>query len=151
MKNKKLFIANLSSRAGERDIRKFFEKFGEVVHVKICDNRERFAFVEFETLEEAEKAYRGYIFYLVPPKMTFLTDNCVLSSPKNKENAAEAEIEKAAVILEIENIDEVIVEIEETEEEVTVVIETEIIPTLENATNAVKMAISPETALKKKT
>lgn len=63
MKNKRLIVFNISSRvsglnqAEEQDIKKFFEKYGEVVHMKVCEKRDKFAFVEFESLDAAEQAY----------------------------------------------------------------------------------------------
>lgn len=59
--SKKIYVGNLSYTAGEDDVRKLFEQFGEILSVKIImDNmtgRARgFGFVEMSSNEEADKA-----------------------------------------------------------------------------------------------
>lgn len=51
---KTLFVINFDPiRTKERDIKRQFESYGNVLHVRI---RRNFAFVQFETQEEATKA-----------------------------------------------------------------------------------------------
>jgi cold-inducible RNA-binding protein len=59
--NKKIYIANLSSQTSEPEIRALFSKAGEVISVKIVEDRQTgqgkgFAFVEMSTQWEARKA-----------------------------------------------------------------------------------------------
>lgn len=51
---KTLFVINFDPiRTRVEDIKRHFERYGEVLHVRI---RRNFAFVQFETLEDATKA-----------------------------------------------------------------------------------------------
>lgn len=59
--NKKLFVGNLSYTTGEARLREFFVEAGEILHVWIPTDRESgrprgFAFVEFQTAEDARAA-----------------------------------------------------------------------------------------------
>lgn len=58
---KKLFVGNLSWKSSEDDLKKLFEKFGEVVSVRIIVDQytgksKGFGFVEMDTAENAQKA-----------------------------------------------------------------------------------------------
>jgi len=59
--NKKIYIANLSIKTSESEIRALFSKAGEVTSVRIVGDRQTgqgkgFAFVEMSTQWEARKA-----------------------------------------------------------------------------------------------
>lgn len=59
--NQKLFIGGLAWAATDEDLRKAFEAFGEVVAASVVrypdtGRSKGFAFVEYATVEEAEKA-----------------------------------------------------------------------------------------------
>ncbi|MEZ5330927.1 MAG: hypothetical protein R2991_02485 [Thermoanaerobaculia bacterium] len=59
--NKKLFVGNLSYNTGEARLREFFAEAGPILHVSIPADRESgrprgFAFVEFQTAEDARAA-----------------------------------------------------------------------------------------------
>jgi RNA recognition motif-containing protein len=59
--NKKVYVANLPSQAGEPDLRALFSKAGDVMSVKIVGDRQTgqprgFAFVEMSTQWEARRA-----------------------------------------------------------------------------------------------
>lgn len=56
--SKKLFVANLSSKTKEKDLEDVFKEYGKVESLIIREGRsgDRFAFVEFDTVEEAENA-----------------------------------------------------------------------------------------------
>ncbi len=58
-----IYIANLSDRTTELDLRKFFENYGKVKNITIPKNQETeqmrgFAYVEFEKVTVAEIALR---------------------------------------------------------------------------------------------
>lgn len=62
--NQKLFIGGLAWAATDEDLKKAFEAFGEVVSASVVrypdtGRSKGFAFVEFATVEEAEKAKEG--------------------------------------------------------------------------------------------
>lgn len=57
----RLFIGGLAWGATDEDLQKAFEPYGKIVSCAVITNRETgrskgFGFVEFETVEEAEKA-----------------------------------------------------------------------------------------------
>ena len=59
-----IYVSNLSFHTSEEDLKDLFGKFGEVTSAKIIMDRETnrsrgFAFVEFSTEEEAQKAIEG--------------------------------------------------------------------------------------------
>ena len=59
-KSTKIYVSNLSPDIEEYDLRQFFMKYGIVSEVTVKHKEQiSFAFVEFETVEEAEKAVKG--------------------------------------------------------------------------------------------
>ncbi len=59
--NKKIYVANLSFQAGETELKALFSNAGDVVSVKIVDDRQTgqrkgIAFVEMSTQWEARRA-----------------------------------------------------------------------------------------------
>lgn len=61
---KKLFVGNLSWKATEDSLKPLFERYGNVLSVKIIVDQytgksKGFGFVEMETAEDAEKAIQG--------------------------------------------------------------------------------------------
>lgn len=61
---KKLFVGNLSWKATEESLKPLFERYGNVLSVKIIVDQytgksKGFGFVEMETAEDAEKAIQG--------------------------------------------------------------------------------------------
>jgi len=55
MQGSKLFVGNLNYSVGKEQLKELFSPFGEVLDVKIIDNK-GFGFVEMSTQAEAEKA-----------------------------------------------------------------------------------------------
>ncbi|MDD5633681.1 MAG: RNA-binding protein [Candidatus Omnitrophica bacterium] len=58
MKEKKLFVGNLSYSTNEGELREMFARFGTVENVNIIPNK-GFGFVEMSSLQEAEAAKTG--------------------------------------------------------------------------------------------
>lgn len=58
MDGKRLYVGNLTYSVKEDQIRELFSKYGEVVSVKIIEQK-GFGFVEMATKEEAEAAMEG--------------------------------------------------------------------------------------------
>ena len=59
--NRKVYVANLSSQAGELELKALFSKAGDVMSVKIVEDRQTgqprgFAFVEMSTQWEGRRA-----------------------------------------------------------------------------------------------
>jgi arginine/serine-rich splicing factor 7 len=64
----KLFVANISSRVTRGDLEDKFDRYGKIINVQLRDgrDRERFAFVEYDDVRDAEYAYdklQGYEFF----------------------------------------------------------------------------------------
>jgi RNA recognition motif-containing protein len=55
MENPKLYVGNLTYSVDEAQLRELFSNYGDVKDVRVIE-RKGFGFVEFETVEEAEKA-----------------------------------------------------------------------------------------------
>jgi RNA recognition motif-containing protein len=55
-KSSKLFLANISSKVRKRDIEDTFEKFGKIVDITLKEGRDRFAFIEYDDVRDAEDA-----------------------------------------------------------------------------------------------
>lgn len=55
MESRKLYVGNLKYSVTEEELRELFSRYGDVKNVRIIQNK-GFGFVEFDTLEEAEKA-----------------------------------------------------------------------------------------------
>ena len=56
-------MSNLDPSVQEYDLRRFFEKFGNILDVTVKHKEQiSFAFIEFESIEDAEKAINGYPF-----------------------------------------------------------------------------------------
>ncbi|MGJ3495636.1 RNA recognition motif-containing protein (plasmid) [Piscirickettsia salmonis] len=58
---KKLYVGNLTYSVEDRDLVEMFSKYGEVISAKVITDRDTgrskgFAFVEFETQEQAQAA-----------------------------------------------------------------------------------------------
>jgi RNA recognition motif-containing protein len=56
-----LYVGNLSYRVHERDLRRFFSKYGEITHLKVVKDRETrrskgFGFVSYASPNEANRA-----------------------------------------------------------------------------------------------
>eukprot|EP01017_Pseudomicrothorax_dubius_P045165 TRINITY_DN7769_c0_g3_i9.p1 TRINITY_DN7769_c0_g3~~TRINITY_DN7769_c0_g3_i9.p1 ORF type:complete len:143 (-),score=20.70 TRINITY_DN7769_c0_g3_i9:82-510(-) len=58
VRSKKLFVANVSGRTTDKEIEDLFTPYGKVVELIVKDGRasDRFAFVEFETEDQAADA-----------------------------------------------------------------------------------------------
>lgn len=55
-KSSKLFVANLASKVIEKDLYHLFEKYGKIFELTLKEKQEKFAFVEFEDIRDAENA-----------------------------------------------------------------------------------------------
>jgi RNA recognition motif-containing protein len=55
MENPKLYVGNLTYSVDEAQLKELFSRYGDVKDVRVIE-RKGFGFVEFETVEEAEKA-----------------------------------------------------------------------------------------------
>ncbi|HDR72632.1 MAG TPA: RNA-binding protein [Methanoculleus sp.] len=55
MENPKLYVGNLTYSVDEAQLKELFSSYGDVKDVRVIE-RKGFGFVEFETVEEAEKA-----------------------------------------------------------------------------------------------
>ena len=55
MESRKLYVGNLKYTVTEQELEELFSGYGEVKNVRIV-HKKGFGFVEFNTLEEAEKA-----------------------------------------------------------------------------------------------
>ena len=55
MENPKLYVGNLTYSVDEAQLKELFSNYGDVKDVRVIE-RKGFGFVEFETVEEAEKA-----------------------------------------------------------------------------------------------
>ena len=55
-KSSKLFVANLSSKVKVRDLEDIFDKFGKIIDINLKEKKEKFAFIEFEDIRDAEDA-----------------------------------------------------------------------------------------------
>ena len=49
----RVYIGNLSNKSHERDVKKFFRGYGRIIDIMLKEN---FGFVEFESVEDAERA-----------------------------------------------------------------------------------------------
>lgn len=63
--SQQLYIGNLSYRVHERDLRRFFSKYGEITHLKVVKDRDTrrskgFGFVTFESAAEANRALAAH-------------------------------------------------------------------------------------------
>lgn len=60
MSNRSVYVGNLSFEVDSQDLAEHFEKAGRVVHAKVVYSPEQkhkgFAFVEFQTTEDAENS-----------------------------------------------------------------------------------------------
>lgn len=59
-----LYVGNLSYRVHERDLRRFFSKYGEISHLKVVKDRDTrrskgFGFVTFDTVKAAKAALQA--------------------------------------------------------------------------------------------
>jgi len=55
-KSSKIFLANVSSKVRRRDLEDAFDKFGKIVDITLKEGRDRFAFIEFDDVRDAEDA-----------------------------------------------------------------------------------------------
>lgn len=63
--NAQVYVGNLSYRVRERDLRSFFENFGEIAYIKVVKDRQTgrskgFGFVTFETSDQADAALSAH-------------------------------------------------------------------------------------------
>ncbi len=63
--NSQVYVGNLSYRVRERELREFFENFGDIAYIKVVKDRQTgrskgFGFVTFKTSDQADAALSAH-------------------------------------------------------------------------------------------